>query len=106
MSKSRRQNQADNHRTPIFKTGGLLSVYVGDRGVSAVLKRRSRPVNGPLSLTFDSVNAFFAILFRECGNAQKSKVCWQDSVPERMVEPPMRATFARICLRKAMINAP
>jgi len=27
------------------------------------LKRRSRPVNGPLSLTLDSVNRVFAILF-------------------------------------------
>ena len=26
-----RQNQADNHRSPIFGVGGLLSVYVGDR---------------------------------------------------------------------------
>jgi hypothetical protein len=31
MSKSRRQNQADNHRTPLFTSGDLLSVYVGDR---------------------------------------------------------------------------
>jgi hypothetical protein len=36
MSKSRRQNEADNHRTPLFTSGDLLSVYVGDRGVSAV----------------------------------------------------------------------
>jgi len=27
-----RQNQADNVRTPLFNSGDLLSVYVGDRG--------------------------------------------------------------------------
>ena len=43
MSKSRhpnpphqRQNKPDNHRTPIFNLGGLLSVYGGDRGGRAV----------------------------------------------------------------------
>lgn len=31
-----RQNKPDNHRTPIFNLGGLLSVYGGDRGGRAV----------------------------------------------------------------------
>jgi hypothetical protein len=32
------------------------------------LKRRSRPVNGPLSLAFDSVNAFLQFYFTKFGN--------------------------------------
>ena len=32
MSKSRRQNEADNHRSPLFSSGDLSSVYGGDRG--------------------------------------------------------------------------
>jgi hypothetical protein len=32
------------------------------------LKRRSRPVNGPLSLAFDSVNAFLQFYFNERKN--------------------------------------
>jgi len=59
---SYRQNQADNLRSPVFTSGDLLSVYVGDRG-GGPFERRSRPVNGPLSLAFDSVNKVFAILF-------------------------------------------
>jgi hypothetical protein len=31
MSKSHRQDLADNQRTPIFVPGDLVSVYVGDR---------------------------------------------------------------------------
>ena len=42
MSKSHRQNEADNNRSPIFSTGGLLSVFAGDRSVSAVLSASPR----------------------------------------------------------------
>jgi hypothetical protein len=72
MSKSHRQIEADARRSPLLSSGDLVSVYVGDRGVSAVLKRRSRPVNGPLSLTFDSVNCLFAILFQFAGKRRIS----------------------------------
>jgi hypothetical protein len=70
------------------------------------LKRRSRPVNGPLSLTFDSVNAFFAILFRSCGKPQKSEDSEFDPVPRRVESFPNPSIFLRISPRKAMINAP
>ena len=33
MSKSHRTEEADNHRSPIFRPGDLVSVYVGDRAV-------------------------------------------------------------------------
>jgi len=36
------------------------------------LKRRSRPVNGPLSLPLDSVNSLFAILFHTAEKWLKS----------------------------------
>jgi len=41
-----------------------VSVYYGDRGVCEALKRRSRPVNGPIWAGLESVNALFAILFQ------------------------------------------
>jgi len=63
MSKNHHTNQADNQSFPLFTSGDLVSVYVGDQTSASA----SRPVKRPLSPPRDSVNNLFAILFQSSG---------------------------------------
>jgi hypothetical protein len=49
---------------PDFETGGLSSVCVGDRSVSAVFGGFFAAVTGPLRVVLDSVNGFLQFYFK------------------------------------------
>jgi hypothetical protein len=83
-------------------------------GAVGRLKRRSRPVNGPLRVAFDSVNSLFAILFHSAEKARKSAVF---ESPSKLVigtleplsdrsGPNLLATVRAESRRKPLINVP
>jgi hypothetical protein len=63
MSKSRSTNLADNNGSPIGIPGDCCPFMLATGAVDR-LKRRSRPVKGPLSPACDSVNAFLQFCFK------------------------------------------
>src|SRR5512144_3168669 len=65
MSKNHRQNEADNHRSPIFATGGLLSVFAGDRALRRRFGGGTASVNGHICRASRSVNAFLQFSYMQ-----------------------------------------
>ena len=74
LKSQKRQNQADNHRSPIFLPGDRLSVYVGDRSSKETGESRQHRVGeAPYMDTAHTRQPHFALFFHSPQKPPKSR---------------------------------
>ena len=74
LKSQKRQNQADNHRSPIFLPGDRLSVYVGDRSSKETGESRQHRVGeAPYMDTAHTRQPHFALFFQSPQKPPKSR---------------------------------